>query len=348
MTAAIEAIKVEFYKTNVGTFFRRKEMNYYTNQFDKSYLINDIPADSLPTYNGKFLKVDGDITSIKRLVPSATKLAHYELINPELASDKIPSIIHIYEAGKYYDDATDEYAFEGKYASIMSLYKETYVATEPTVQEVAVEFICLGNLQIDNLSKPEEVKINVTRERNYGAKEVEVIDLKSVVRYDDLAQMVVPEFMIHTQPCELTSHQVYKIVRQHIIENYDTKVARLTSNYDFCFTVEKVVDTKPYSVKSEVLTRNNNSYKPPRFSTVKKTNKLTQIFEMSWAGAGKNGGGYGEYSVIPAWKANNFAELVQNMRQYLDELMAVINAPAHECTSCNGTGHIFTSLVKKD
>jgi hypothetical protein len=345
MTTPVETIKVEFYKTNVGTFFRRKEMNYYTTQFDKSYLINDIPADSLPTYNGKFLKVDGDITSIKRIVPSSTKLSHYELINAELESDKIPSIIHIFEAGKYYDDVEDAYLFEGKYASIMPLYKESYVATEPTQQELSVEFICLGTLQIDNLSKPEEVKINITRER-YGTKDVEVIDLKSVVRYDDLTQMVVPEFMIHTQPCELTSHQVYKIVRQHVIENYNTKVARLTSNYDFCFTVEKVVDTKPYNVKAEIYTRNNNSYKPPRFSTVKKNSKLTQIFEMSWAGAGKAGSaGYGEYSVIPAWKANNFAELVENMRQYLDELMAVINAPAHECTSCNGTGHIFTSLV---
>jgi len=336
-------VKLEYYKTNVGTFFRQLNHQYY---YDLSkHLINDIPATNLPKYPGNFYKVDGEIKSVKYLVPATSKLSHYELINPELASDKIPLTISVQDASKEYNDDIEEYQFTGAYASIMSLYTEKYEKTESTLADAELEMICLGELHIDNLTKPEEVKVKtIGNSGAYGNQKATEIDLKSVVKYDDLLQMIVPEFMLHNHPCELSSKQVYQIVRQHIIENINPKVATLSSNYDFCLTVKKIVTVKPYDVKSEQLTPRHNSYKPPRFKTTVSNTKAVEIFEMTWAGY-KGTGGYDGYTCIPAWKANNFAELVDNMRQYLDELMEVINMPVHECTTCNGTGHIFTSLV---
>ena len=138
----------------------------------------------------------------------------------------------------------------------------------------------------------------------------------------------------------MTSQQVYKIIRSHVLNNINGAVARVTSNYDFCFEVKKVVKTTSFEVKSEQLTQRGNSYKPPRFSKKTQDSKLDTIFEMTWWGADK-GKGYGSYTVIQGWEAPNLQELADQVKFYLEDLMKVINAPAHECKECKGCGMIF-------
>ena len=149
---------------------------------------------------------------------------------------------------------------------------------------------------------------------------------------------------MHTRPCTLTSQQVYKIVRAHIQNNIDGKVARITSNYDFCFEVQRVVQHKPVEIKREKLTASLKSYRPPRFTTSVSTNKLVKLFSMTWAGAGKGTKGYGDYPIIDGWKADSLQELYDNMQQYLSDLMQEINKPVVECLHCNGTGQVTKTV----
>lgn len=44
------------------------------------------------------------------------------------------------------------------------------------------------------------------------------------------------------------------MIRSYVKDNIDKKEqARVTSDYDFCFTVRKLIELKPYEIRSEVL-----------------------------------------------------------------------------------------------
>ena len=167
--------------------------------------------------------------------------------------------------------------------------------------------------------------------------------LSKVAVFADIERMLTPDFLLHTRPCSLTSEQVYKIVRAHILNNIDGKVARVTSNYDFYFAVEKVIETKPYTVRTEKFTSSSRSYKPPRFTTATKTTKQQKIFEMTWKGY-KGNSGYADYTCIEPWEANSLKELYEYMQQYLKDLMLEINKPVVECQHCNGLGCITRTI----
>ena len=181
------------------------------------------------------------------------------------------------------------------------------------------------------------------RDGNYS-EPIREADLSAVAVFSDIERMITPEFLLHTRPCSLTSQQVYKIVRAHIQNNIDGKVARITSNYDFCFEVQRVVQHKPVEIKKEKLTASLKSYRPPRFATTVSTNNLVKLFSMTWQGA-HQGKGYGDYPIIDGWKAYSLQELYDNMQQYLSDLMQEINKPMIKCNYCNGTGCI-TKLIE--
>ena len=53
--------------------------------------------------------------------------------------------------------------------------------------------------------------------------------------------MIIPDILIHNYPCEISSVDLYSVVRQYIKDNIDTKVAKITTDYNFCFEVKKLI-----------------------------------------------------------------------------------------------------------
>jgi hypothetical protein len=150
--------------------------------------------------------------------------------------------------------------------------------------------------------------------------------------------MVVPEFCLHTQPCSLSRDQVYRIIRAYVQDNINPKAAKITSDYDFCFTVSKRVQIKPYVNRYEITKSNGKRYSPPRFTQKAVTETSLKIFEMA-------PNAYQNYPVIEPWKADNLQDLQDRMTSYLETLMAEINSEVSECSCCNGTGYIINKIV---
>lgn len=334
-------MKIQYYSTNIGVFFK----------FDGYYSQSTIAQNNIVEINGKdvtplvpnngWYHFEGELKDFKKRNPPKKEQIGWRLINPEIASDKIPLTLSVEQLKQVWDSDEDEYTYHGAYASLASLYQADYTELPAEVVPVQVQLEKLRDLHIENYEAPSEMKIQV-QDDNYGGK-LQVQDLSKVAVFADIERMLTPEFLLHTRPCSLTSEQVYKIVRAHILNNIDGKVARVTSNYDFCFAVEKIIETKPYTVKTEKFTSSLRSYKPPRFTTATKTTKQQKIFEMTWKGY-KGNSGYDGYTCIEPWKANSLQELYEYMQQYLKDLMLEINKPVVECQHCNGLGCLTKTI----
>lgn len=160
------------------------------------------------------------------------------------------------------------------------------------------------------------------------------------LKYDILTQVLTPTVLLHTQPCKLTSKETYDIIRKFVKENINPKVAEITSDYDFCFTVKKKIPlAKPYSYQTDV---NNNIFssrkRKPKYETRLVNTKSVEVFEMTHNLAGNNGKGYDRYTLITPFEAENQEALKEYIDTYLQHLISVINTPLCECDKCNGTG----------
>jgi hypothetical protein len=120
-----------------------------------------------------------------------------------------------------------------------------------------------------------------------------------------------------------------KIIRNHIKLNIDPKYARITSDYDFCLTVEKVISHEPipYSVVMGTKRR-------PRNETRYRNSRSIKIFQTSPEG-------YTDYPTQKPINGLNQKDLEEKVDLYLNELMEEINKPFIECEHCNGMGVIL-------
>lgn len=340
-------IKIEAHKTNLGVFF--KIIGNYGLQTLKSTnlsSINSTPIADIETAYAGWYVID-ELKGFMRTKAAQNVLIGFDLIQTHLECDKIPKHIRIEDIEEEWNEDSSKYEWTGKHAGLRELYSSSYEYIEGGEEEVFPEITYKDELTISNWKSPVEMKVNVQQEGRYGSVNIVETDLSKIATFSDLDRMLVPEFMLPERPCSLSSQQVYKIIRAHVIANIDGKVAKIDSNYDFCFSVQKIVSTAPYEYKKEILTSKGNSYKPPRFSKETLSTKKARIFEMTWYGADK-GRGYGDYTCVEAWRGDNLEDLHNNIKRFLDELMHVINSPAHECKECNGCGTIFSKMQTND
>ncbi len=340
MTPTQKPIQISYYKTNVGNFFTINSGNTYGyNTMQSNFIveINGIDVSNLKFHIGKWYFLDTELKDFKKKVAEVHKQSGWKLKNIKLVSDELPEFLELDQIKVVFDE-DEEKTYAGTHGEYQALYEPTWNVTPTQVIPAEVELTLIRELDVGNYSKPAEMKVSLKEDGICSSGISKTIDLASIVSLSEIEALLTPEFMHHTRPCSLTSKQVYQIIRQHVINNIDTTVARISSNYDFCFGVVKKVQTKPYTLKKESFTRSNRSYKPPRFVQKTVDTKDVKLFEMTWAGY-KGTGGYGDYTCVEGWHADNLQELYDNIKRYLEELMQVINKPLRECEHCNGTGY---------
>lgn len=324
-----------YYVTNKGLLVANRAMNYGSvrSTLTANCLINDKPLK--PTFNSFWYFIEGEkeIVSYKEKGYDRTILKGYELSDPSMFIEhKIPLTLSLEDVESDYDEDGD--LFWNKHASIRSLYKEVRETVKGEYKELPFEAECFGVVEGD-ISEPLKTTFNVIQEGCWGKKDVKAVSIDSIAHYSELDKILTPEFAIHNKPCFLTSKQTYDIVRTFVKDNIDPKQAIITSDYDFCFTVKKKVTVKPWIKKTEITKRNGHSYATPKFKTQTVDHKQVEIFEMTHEQKG-----YQNYTIIKGFKGHNLENLVENIKAYLEDLIAYINAPVSECECCQGTGHI--------
>lgn len=329
-------IKLIYFTSPEGLYVANSEYGYSGRSSLPLSRINEKPIKPTFAETWGFIEGEQEINKIERKVSARTVCVGFTLKDKSLASAKIPSYLSLSRSG--YNSSADYPWDDSPYKDYSSLYEFVYEKTPETYEEVEFEVENKGNIEIKYRDKPADMKLTVykTGWTHEGTKE---IDLSKVARWSELEMMLTPEFALHERPCSLTSKQTYDIVRYYVKENIDPKVAEVTSDHDFCFTVSKKISIKPYIHKREIKKANGKSYAKPKFVNREIVRKLVEIFKM----------GHGEkpwqnYTAIEGFKGESLEDLVENVKLFLDELMFHINDPVKECEHCGGTGHVLSEV----
>ena len=335
--------KFEAYMTNLGLFVHMA--SGYT--IGPSTRINGIPSaefaetkvahNSYTTRSWYFLEGIREISTYERLQPGGSFLVGYNLKVPSVASDEIPAYLTVEQVEQYYDDEGD-YCW-GKFADFRSLYEPVNERREGVWVPEEFTVHVLRQVNVESFESPAQMKVTVDHTGSWVEKPTEH-DLSAIVTYDDLERLLTPEPLLHERPCSLSSSQVYGIVRHHVKNNISPRYARVTSDYDFCFTVKKRISVKPVTSRHEVKKPSGRSYAKPKWKTTTTEFKEVEIFEMTPADKP-----YGGYTPIAPWHAQSLADMRDQISSYLEELMEGINRPVAECPSCNGTGHLVDDKI---
>lgn len=322
-------LKIKYYNTNVGVIFKVVDSSYNSALSLKNYCeyINDIHVEDIQELSNKWYKIDSLPICIKKKTSAKKVQVGWELKIPSLASGTIPVPPYLaLDELVIIDYDNYKYKYDGKFKDIGELYQQRYETQPEQIVDVPFDLQHLDDIEVSNFNKPEQIKIKQLG-GSYG-NTTQIIDLSHVVRYEELHELLTPEFLVHNCPCSLSSEQMFKIVRYYVRENIDPRSARITSDYDFCFTVKKILNKQPSFVSKEK----------------KQSSELFEIFEMTWEGYNNKKTGYSGYTPIEALKANSLEDMKNKLESYLKELLDKINCEVEQCSCCKGTGHIVKKI----
>lgn len=294
-----------------------------------SYLFDGVSPQ--PTFHKAWVSIPKKPDKITKMERQPNINYRYRLMDETLQSDKFP--LEFTREQATYEEGYETY-WRDEYKHLQSLYALIY-DSQPDI-EVEVPFNWIDILTTDEILPPPLISYSVQRTQ-WSHKGTTTLTNNDVTR-QILDLIVFPSIVIHQRPCKFTSEETYKIVRQYIKDNINSKYAVITSDYDFCFTVKKRVPlAKPYQYQVDI---NNNFFsgkkRRPKMVTRTEKEKQITVFEMTHAGRNYEG-----YTPIQAFEAESEDALKTLIDNFLAELIAKINEPMTECDKCNGIGYLY-------
>jgi len=250
----------------------------------------------------------------------------YELKDKSFASDKIPLVIKRKDALS--TDSKGYSSWKSEYADYRSLYEEKYDEQPNIKREIAFEVVNV--IELEDVKKVNGFSYPASKTHKDSTTEITEKNVESQL----LDKILFPNIVLPSRPSKLSSYQAYRIIRKHIQDNIDPKVAKITSDYDFCFSVckkIKLVEPEEYKV--------NINYDPEgeaEYATRYRFDRPVKVFEMTYSPENYKG-----YTPIQGFEGKDHEDLKKNIDTYLKNLMAEINKPLKDCTHCKGTGVII-------
>jgi hypothetical protein len=292
------------------------DYNYFKSKLTNLYFDGKLPTS---TFTANWYQIEKYPTLIQRKVSGKRTNERYEIKDEEMISKKLPQIITVDEKENYSYDVRENF------------YKYKYDTLPPTMENVEVELNTI--LEVDNFKAAPVINYKAIQKWDYSDKPYEITNAN--VKHQLLDKMIFPEVLLASRPCSFSSKQVYDITRQYVRDHIDGSKAKITSDYDFCFTVRKIVPLiEPETVSYQNIfartkkERNKIHYKTKKFNEV-------DIFEMT-----HDQSRYQNYTVIKPIFGENEEDLKNKMDEWLSTLIEIINKPLEMCSHCNGTGMV--------
>lgn len=323
-----KALTILCVKTDKGCFISDckatggYDYDYHRTSLTKFLFDGKQPAES---YCKNWYYIDKYPTLIQRECIGATVNKRYELLDPSLESEKLPKVIP-YNEEENYDEAVINALYEFKYDQKPNYLEEV---------ECDIQVLC----EITDFNFPPKFEYTGIDRFNFSDR---VYTIKNAdIKHQMLDKMIFPTVLLHERPCKLSSKQMFNITRQYILEHIDNSVAKVTSNYNFCFEVKKLIPL----IEPETITYQNVFGRTKRerakiHTKIKKYEEKT-IFEMTHTQENYRG-----YTAIPELCADNEAELKEKVDTWLESLIEIINKPLCQCSHCHGTGYV--GEIKKE
>ena len=239
----------------------------------------------------------------------------YELINKNLSSDKIPLVIEFAEL------ELDEI-----FSGLQSLYELKSESQPPKLTDVEFSFTVIMELDEikdwNGFSFPAE-----TRSLGIGTKTYNITEKD--VEYQLLDKILFPNIVLAARPCRLSSKQSYDIVRNFVKTHINPRYAVVTSDYDFCFTVEKRIERfEPLEYLVEIGF-GKRKHKEKKYNIA----RTVKVFEMTYSPENYKG-----YTPIEGFVGENWNDLSKKVISFCENLVNTLNEPVKDCPHCKGTG----------
>lgn len=280
---------------------------------------------AIPAFKPNWYVLNGLPRKVQIKVTGRAINQRYEINDKDMISKSLPAVIE-YGDGNYVDD-DGCFIYDRLYT-----YKSDKEPDHMEDVEIEWDFI----LNVDDFEEPPKIEYKGIHRISYN-DETYIIN-NSSVKHQLLDQIIYPEILLHSHPCKFDSKTVYDITRQYVIEHIDNNVARITSNYDFCFEVRKLIKKHvPEKIYYHNLFAKTKKQREKLNTSVKEYNEYF-LFGMTYSPENYKG-----YAPIPEMVANNEAELKEKMDNWLHYLIGEINRPLVECPYCNGIGFVDIS-----
>jgi len=328
-----ESLEVIGIKTSDGKYYlsTKKEYNssYGSNTMSKYLIDGEKPAE---TFDEKWVCVNSQPKKITKIVSQPNINYRYELQDKTLASKKLPEFIKREDVATY-DDSEYEWIWSEDMKQYRSLYKE--ISDKQPDLEEETEFSFELILSTEKVVDPIKMKYSVAKTwyKSDGYKDITEKD----VSYQIADRVIFPSIVLPQRPCKLTSEQTYKIVMEYIKDNINPQVAKITSDYDFCFTVKKRI--RLAEIKKYTVDVNNNVFqkrkRKPKYVEKQQVEREVECFEMTHKNSNYQG-----YTPIDGFEAKNQGELKEKIDNYCEGVIEFINTPLEECRKCKGYGVI--------
>jgi len=327
-------MKINYIKYNNGLILN----------IDKTFLINGKKTEASFTSGWLFLPDETEIKIVQKINPSIPTNYRYELIDETFErGNDIPLSIKR-EDNEYlvYDEEYYEWKFKNECKHLSSLYSLKWDKTDESYEDVTdFETILIADIK-SNFGKT-EFKVKCYNENSWGKNEI--INLSSsLIKTDYVSSIVFPDVMKENLPCSIDGNVMYRILRAYITQNIDPKYAIITSNYDFCFKVEKKIslfDIKEYTVDVNNSVFNKRKRKP-KYEKRYKTDRKSICFEMTPPSRK-----YENYTPMDGISGMDYKDLEKNILEKCKEIINIINEPLCDCPFCKGRGVVTESESNK-
>lgn len=322
-------LQIRYYETNKGLIIAHNP--HWCNIL--SYRFNESDKSALTSLGNNWCLLEGHnkITKVDKWVEGKSSIDHWILIDETLANgNTIPLTLLDSEVNSYEDEVDDGYFLAWtNHTNIRPLYKKVVVFSEGYYKDVEFEAIFIGVVEGD-IHKPVDTKFRVIKDSSYKKEPVE-IPLGTIAKYSEIDTILTPEFALHMKRCSLTHQDSYNIVRSFILDNIDNQYARVSSNYDFCLSVNKIIKVKPIVADMDMY-KDIPTSKRPKFTSKKHSESSYEVYSVAPKA-------YQSYSVIKPFTGNDLEDLVKNIKLFLNELITEINTPHYACECCGGVGY---------
>ena len=263
---------------------------------------------------------------VQREVRQSNINHRFELIDETMQSEKMPLVIKKEDAIL----ESDGYEWKPKLSIYRSLYKEVSDKCPPVRENVDFNFQIV--MKVKDAQKPDDFSYDVQKTR-YTADGLTQIQAKDL-QHQIIDKLLFPQPLLPQMPCKLSSKQTYDIVRQYVKQNINYKVARITSDYDFCFTAVKIIPlSEQVKYKVDVNWSLFEKKRRPKIEIRYKSQREVECFEMSPEG-------YQGYTIITGFEGKNQKDLQEKIDTYCKDLIDFINIPVTDCPHCQGLGVI--------
>lgn len=321
-----EILQLEAVKTPERVYVHEKKKDRYSRAGDLSeYLFNG--KHPKPAFLEGWYIIERMPSRIERILPPEKINFRYELVDPDMESEKVPKIVDRDEVSDY-DDDEYEWLWKDEWKHLASLYELKWDLSKETCEDMDFEFTDVFEMNEVAEHKGFSYPVYRTRYKRDGTTQLTENSAKSSLS----DRLFFPSVVLPDRPVKLSKKQTFGIIRYHVSQHIDPKVAKITSDYAFCFTVKKKIplsEPEKYQVDASRL-----GSKRPKWMVKTRREREIQIFEMAPEP-------YQNYTVVEPFEGENWTELKEKIEKYLNDLMVMINEPLHDCPHCGGYGVVL-------